>query len=378
VTDNSGALIPGATADLTSSATGVKTQTSTNSAGVYSFPNLQPGTYQLTLTKGGFKTTSRGSIDVQVASNVRVDIALEVGEVTQTAEVTAETPVLQTQDASLGATIEGRAAPDMPLNGRNVYGLVGLVAGAVPQAGTSQAPLSPFAAANFQIGGGGANQSSSTLDGAPLNVNYLHLTALVPTQDAIQEFRVQTNNLGPEYGNFLGGVMNMASKSGGDSFHGSAYEFIRNKVLNANTWFNNHYGTERPAFTQNQYGVTVGGPIHQKTTFFFFSWEGLGLRQGLSLTSTQPTPDELGGDFTALLPDTKIVNPVSGQQYMGCNGNQPNVICPSELNAAGTEMTKSLYAPSNRPGLVNNYSINAASGGKLQPIQWQGRSGNQP
>ena len=142
VTDNTGALVPGANVDLTNSATGVKTQTTTNGAGLYTFPNLQPGTYQLTFTKTGFKTTSRGSIDVQVASNLRVDIALAVGTVTETAEVAAETPILQSQDASLGNTIEGRAVTDMPLNGRNVYALVSLVPGAVPQNGTTQAPVS--------------------------------------------------------------------------------------------------------------------------------------------------------------------------------------------------------------------------------------------
>jgi hypothetical protein len=155
VTDNSGAVVPGVTVDLTGSATGVKTQTATNAAGAYSFPNLQPGTYQLTFTKSGFKTTSHGLIDVQVASNLRVDVPLEVGEVTETAEVTSETPVLQTEEASLGHTIEGRAVTEMPLNGRSVYGLVGLVPGAVPQGGTSQSPSGQnvFGAGNFQIGG---------------------------------------------------------------------------------------------------------------------------------------------------------------------------------------------------------------------------------
>ena len=366
VVESTGNLLPGVAVTLTNSTTGVATQGKTNGDGVYSFPNLQPGTYQLTFAKDGFKTGSRGSIDVQVAAVVRVDMTLEVGTITETVQVSGGSPALQTENASLGATIEGRAVTDMPLNGRNVYGLVGLVPGAVPQNGTQQSPSGQnvFGAGNFSIGGGGANQASSTLDGAPLNTNYLHNTALVPTQDSIAEFRVQTNNLGPEYGNFLGGVMNMVSKSGGDDYHGTAYEFIRNKVLNANTYFNNQLGTPRPAFTQNQYGVTLGGPIHPKTTFFFFSWEGFALRQGISFTATEPTAAELGGDFSALLP-TPIVNPVTGQQYMGCNGGQPNVICPSALNTAGTTMVKSLYPASNRPGLINNYSINSATGGNF-------------
>ncbi len=365
VVDPAGSLLTGATVTLTNSATGVAIHNTTGNDGLYSFPNLQPGTYQLTFTKNGFKTTTQGPIDVQVASSVRVDLAMAVGSVSETTEVSAEAPALQTESASLGAVIQGRAVTEMPLNGRNVYALVGLVPGAVPQNGTSQSPSGQnvFGAGNFSIGGGGANEGSSTLDGAPLNTNYLHITALVPTQDAIAEFKVQTNNLGPEYGDFLGGVMNMVTKSGGDSFHGSAYEFIRNKVLNANTYFNNQLGTPRPAFTQNQYGVTLGGPIHPKTTYFFFSWEGFALRQGISFTSTQPTAAELGGDFSALT--TPIVNPVTGQQYMGCNGGQPNVICPSALNTAGTTMVKSLYPVSNRPGLINNYSINSATGGNF-------------
>jgi carboxypeptidase family protein len=364
VTDSTGAVVLGATVNLTNSATGVKTQTATNGDGVYSFPNIQPGTYQLTITQSGFKTTTRDSIDVQVASSVRVDIALAVGNATETAEVSAEAPILQTEEGSLGATIEGRAVTDMPLNGRNIYGLVGLVPGAVPQSGTSQGATGEniFAYGNFQIGGGGANESSSTLDGAPLNTIYLHGTALVPTQDAVAEFKVQTNNLGPEYGDFLGGVMNMVSKSGTDGFHGTAYEFIRNKVLNANGWFANHNSLPRVPFTQNEYGLTAGGPIVPKKTFFFFSWEGFGLRSGVTITGTQPNTAEMAGDFTALLP-TPINDPTTGKQFMGCNGNQPNVICNNRLDKGALAIINSLYTIVPGPTIANNFAINSSSGG---------------
>jgi len=369
VTDNSGGLVPAATVGLTNIATGVKTQTATSGLVAYSIPSLQPGTYRLTFTKPGFKVSSSGAVDVQVASNVRVDIALEVGNVTETEEVTAEAPILQTEESSLGAAIEGRAVTDMPLNGRNIYGLVGLVPSAVPQSGTSQGASGEniFAYGNFQIGGGGANESSSTLDGAPLNTIYLHGTALVPTQDAVAEFKVQTNNLGPEYGDFLGGVMNMVSKSGTDSYHGTAYEFIRNKVLNANGWFANHDSLPRVPFTQNEYGLTVGGPIVPKKTFFFFSWEGFGLRSGVTVTGLQPTTAEMAGDFSGLLAGaspTKITDPTTGKQFMGCNGNQPNVICSKRLDPGALAIINSLYtivpgAATNNP----NYAANASSGG---------------
>lgn len=363
VTDSSGAVVPGATVELTNSGTGVKTRATTNGAGSYLFPNLQPGTYQVAFTKSGFQASSRGSIDVQVASMMRIDVALAVGDVTETTEVTSEAPILQSEDASLGSAIEGRAVTEMPLNGRNIYNLVGLVPSGVPQSGTQNAPTGQniFAAGNFQIGGGGANESSSTFDGAPLNTIYLHLTALVPTQDVVDEFKVQTNNLGPEYGDFLGGVMNMVSKSGTDSFHGAAYEFIRNKILNANGWFANHAGLSRVPFTQNQYGANIGGPIIPKKTFFFFSWEGFGLRSGVTTSGTIPNTAEMNGDFSAL--SGKIVDPLTGQQFMGCNGNQPNVICKTRLSQSSLAIIRSEYNIFSGQAVANNYATNTSSGG---------------
>jgi len=137
-----------------------------------------------------------------VQSAVRIDVAMQVGDVNQVVEVTALTPLLQTENASLGQVVESRRVLEAPLNGRNIYGLVALVPGVVPggQSGTTPTGTNPFAWGNYQIGGGQANQSGAYIDGAPVNVSYINLTSLVPTQDAIQEFRVQTNNLGPEFG----------------------------------------------------------------------------------------------------------------------------------------------------------------------------------
>jgi hypothetical protein len=131
---------------------------------------------------------------------------------------------------------------------------VALIPGVVPggQSGTTPTGTNPFAWGNYQIGGGQSNQSAAYIDGASVNVSYVNLTSLVPTQDAIQEFRVQTNNLGPEFGRMAGGAINLTTRSGSNEFHGSLYEFLRNKVLNANTFFNNRAGVARPAFTQNQ------------------------------------------------------------------------------------------------------------------------------
>src|SRR5262249_45195935 len=227
-------------------------------------------------------------------------VSMQVGDVNQVIEVAAQTPLLQTENASLGQVVDSRKVLEAPLNGRNIYSLVGLVPGVVPggQSGTTPTGTNPFAWGNYQIGGGQSNQHASYIDGASVNVAYINLTSLVPTQDAIQEFRVQTNNLGPEFGRMSGGAINLTTRSGTNQFHGSLYEFLRNKVLNSNTFFNNRAGISRPAFTQNQYGGRVGGPVQKDKTFFFFSYEGFKLRQGASYTYTVPTDAQRAGDFT--------------------------------------------------------------------------------
>ncbi len=291
VTDATGAVVPEVSVTLTNIGTAERRTMQTDAGGNYLFVNLVPGRYRLEMQKEGFKRFTREPIVVEVQAAVRIDAALEVGEVTQTVEVRAETPLMQTENASLGQVVEARKVLEMPLNGRNVLNLVTLVPGVVPQGQSMQNPTgtNPFAWGNYQIGGGQANQSAAYLDGGPVNVSYINLTALVPTQDSIQEFRVQTNNLGAEFGRFAGGVVNLTTKSGTNSFHGTAYEFLRNKALNANTFFNNRAGIERPAFTQNQFGANLGGPIVRDKLFFFGSYEGFRLRQGQSFTYTVPT-----------------------------------------------------------------------------------------
>src|SRR6266478_1901398 len=226
----------------------------------------------------------------------------------ETVEVTSEVPLLQSETQSLGQVVEQRSVTELPLNGRNPLALVGLVPGVVqqgtPSAGNSSAgnPVgaNPFALGDFQIGGGMAGQSQILIDGVPTNGAYLNVVTVIPTQDAIEEFKVQTNNLGPEYGRFAGGVINLSTKSGTNSFHGSAYEFLRNKVLNANDFFANRGGVKRPPFTQNQFGANVGGPVLKNKLFFFSSYEGFRQRKGSILTTWVPTAAERTGDFSQI------------------------------------------------------------------------------
>jgi hypothetical protein len=160
---------------------------------------------------------------------------------------------------------------------------------------------------NYQVNGALAGQSVIYLDGAPLNNAFVSQVTILPTQDSVQEFKVQTNNLGPEWGRFGGGVMNFTTKSGTNKINGGAYEYLRNKALNANTFFNNQAGIPVGAFTQNQYGLYAGGPAYlphiydgRNKTFWFASWEGFRLRQGTTAVTTVPRTAQRGGDFSNL------------------------------------------------------------------------------
>jgi len=308
VTDSSGASIADAAVTLTNLDNGEKRAIQSDSSGNYAFPNIPPGRYKLEGEKAGFKKFAQEPILVQIESGLRVNIVLAVGSQTETVEVTSEVPLLQTETQSLGQVVEQRSVTELPLNGRNPLALVALTPGVVPQgqpsAGNSSlgnpVGANPFALGDFQIGGGMSGQSQVLIDGVPTNGAYLNVVTVVPTQDAIEEFKVQTNNLGPEYGRFAGGVINLSTKSGTNALHGGVYEFIRNKVLNANDFFANEAGTARPPFTQNQFGGNAGGAIIKDKLFFFGGYEGFRLRKGSIFTTWVPTAAERTGDFSGV------------------------------------------------------------------------------
>src|SRR3984885_3568411 len=277
VADASGSAVPDAQVTLTSTATSAKQTYTTGGDGLYSFVNLNPGDYRLDVEKAGFKHYKRESVFVQVQQNIRIDIALEVGAVNQTVEVTAETPLLQPTDTSLGQVVDERKTNEIPLNGRNVFSLITLSPAAIAggsgsgsATGGSQVGPNPFSWGNYQVGGSFGNESAESIDGQPVNIGYINLPVLIPDQDAISEFKVQYNNLGPEWGKFAGGIVNLSTKGGTNQYHGEAYEYLRNKVLNAKPFF----VSSNPPYVQNQFGGTVGGPVIKDHTFFFFAYDG--------------------------------------------------------------------------------------------------------
>jgi hypothetical protein len=347
VTDPSGAVIPGATVNVTNIGTAEKRTVITDSAGNFRFVNLIPGHYRVEVEMPNFKHYTREVIAVEVGADIRIDAKLEIGSPTEVVTVTSQTPLLQTDTASLSQVVESRTVTEMPLNGRNVMNLIALTPGVIPQGSSSGSALgnqhgatysNPAGWGNYQIGGGAAGQSAQFLDGVPLNVSLNNGIVLMPTQDAIQEFRVSTNSVSPEFGRFAGGVVNMASKSGANELHGTAYEFLRNRVFNANNFFGNKTGTARPEWTQNQYGAAVGGPIKKDKMFFYTSWEGWSLRLGDPIYARVPTLamraqceascSAIGKAFYSMYAQPNIAaDPVTSYNFSangpsGSNGNQ--------------------------------------------------------
>ncbi len=339
ITDSTGATLPNASVTFTNVATGAVSKVDTNGQGIYRVSGLLPGTYNATATMTGFKTSVREGVDLQIEAQVTLDYSLNVGAASDVVTVNADSSILETTSPTISQVIEGRQVQDTPLNGRNTMNLVTLTPGVVPQGGTSGAASNnsnggAFTNANsfgnYQIAGGLAGQSSVYLDGAPLNVLFANSVTFVVTQDAVQEFRVESSVVNPQYGQFGGGVVSFGTKPGGNRLHGTLYEYFRNTIFNANNFFNNQFAIGRPKFNQNQFGATIGGPIMKDKVFFFISYEGYRLAQGVINQGRVPTQAELNGDFTA---DPKISNPVTGQQVQ-CGGVLNKFCIGAPVNSA--------------------------------------------
>lgn len=386
ITDQSGAALAGTTVVLTNVGTGEQRQVQTGSTGEYRIPNLVPGTYRVEVEQAGFKKAIRDNIEVNVSGVARVDIAMQLGEVTQNIEVEAVAPLLQTESANLSQVVNTRAVVDLPVNGRNLLNLTALVPGVVPQGGTEGNAVTGkniFSAGNYQIGGGQANQGAVYYDGVPANSALGNLVNMVPSPESVSEFRVQTNSNSSEYGRYAGGVINISSKSGTNEFHGSAYEYFRNTVLNANSFFANANGTGKQPFHQNQYGLTLGGPIKSNKLFFFTGWEGYRSRQGNNWLGTVPLPEMYGGDFSNYRDASNAIVPIYDPlTQCGAHGNgacatgqvvqrQPfpdNIIPATRINPVSARLLAfPLFAAPNQEGQqythTYNYSVMASQGG---------------
>src|SRR5882757_1313328 len=319
ITDPNKALITDAKVTVINSGTGVHYQGLTNEAGTYYVSNLPPGRYRIEVEKIGFKAVIQSGLILHVQDALEVNFEMTLGSASESVTVEGELPPLDTESSTVGTVVEQRVANELPLNGRNVFNLIVLAPSVIPQGSSTGTPVgvNPFGWGNYQVSGSFGNQSAEYLDGQPLNIGYINLPVLIPTQDSIQEFKIQTSNLGAEWGKFSGGVTNLRTKGGTNYLHGAVYEYLRNAIFNANNYFLSANGKPRPPWVQNQFGGQVGGPSHlvryngRPKTFWFLSWEGFRLRTGIPFTATVPTDAERQGDFSAI--NTQIVDPCASQ-----------------------------------------------------------------
>jgi Carboxypeptidase regulatory-like domain len=327
VKDPSGALTPGAAITATNMATNVTRSTVTNSSGIYSFPDMIPGTYQVKAAASGFETIIKTDIELQVQQTARIDFTLAVGQATQTVEVSASGELLATEGATVGTVIEEKRITELPLNGRSFFSLVqlspavsygfGAPAQASNREGGSRAGLT------ISLAGSRATWSNYTLDGITNTDIDFNLYILLPSVDALQEFKVQTGIYPAEFGRELGQV-NVSTKPGGNSYHGTAFDFLRNNVLDARPYdflassrnARNPSPVNQP-FRQNQYGGTLSGPIwipkifNGKNRLFFMSnYEGFKSRTTGNSTATTLTARMRGGDFSVDANGVGVASPL--------------------------------------------------------------------
>jgi hypothetical protein len=351
VTDTSGGVIANAAVKIVDEATGLSYETLTNNSGEFVRPALRPSKYTVTVTAPGFKKAEQKGIQLTAGERTGVQLTLTVGDVGQTVEVTAAAPLLQTETTNVGATVNTRAMQDLPLGGqRNFAYLARLSPGVVPaEPGARDAANGGFSANGVRSNG----QNNFLLNGVDNNINtidFLNQTAYAigPSVEAISEMNVITNGYNAEYGRAAGGVVNVNLKSGTNGLHGSLFEILQNKVLDANRWENNLAGVPRGPFRQNQFGATAGAPIIKNKLFIFGDYQGTriassgGSVQGLGYGGflTIPTAAMKKGDFSSLLGPVIGTDPVTGASI-----NQGTIYDPKTTvyNSAGVPISRTPF-----------------------------------
>jgi hypothetical protein len=298
VTDQKGAVIPNATVTARNRATSFERTTQTDSEGNYQIAALPVGNYSVEVKVQGFKTNTADLVQVEVARTVVQNFQLEVGDITQQVQVTSESPVIETATTSVGTVINQRTVQEIPLNGRHFVDLGLLIPGSVtpPQNGFLTAPLRGQGSFAFNTAGNREDTVNFMINGVNLNDMVQNQITFQPSINTVQEFKVDNSTFSAEYGRNSGAIVNIATRSGSNEYHGEFFEFFRNEALDARNFFD----AKKPPFKRNQFGFNIGGPVNfphfgeggpylsykgKNRTFFFFSYEGLRQRQGLTLTS---------------------------------------------------------------------------------------------
>jgi Carboxypeptidase regulatory-like domain/TonB dependent receptor-like, beta-barrel len=405
VRDSTGAVLPNVTVTATEMNTGIKATVKSRNDGNYVITPLQIGTYSVTAEASGFQAETRQNIVLNVQQNQRLDFQLHVGSVAQTAQVTSEAPLLETESASLGDVVAAQQVEELPLNGRRYTDLAALTSGVAkviegPVNGGST-PTNGNAGGSFAVNGTRGDQNNFILDGIDNNSNDNGDVAVLSSVDAIAEFKIETSNYSPEFGRSGGAVINASTKSGTNKFHGELWEFFRNDALDARLYFESP-NSPKALYQQNQFGGTFGGPIKKDKAFFFVDYEGTRIHQNQVDIVSVPTVAGPGtsnegiGDFSGILgPQSSVCgsdgaspcvdalgrpvftneiydpsttrtlaggvvrdgfgfDPVTGLPIAG----KANIIPSNRLNTVGMNYA-SLYPAPNQPGTADNYLVNA-------------------
>jgi hypothetical protein len=383
VTDSSGAVIPEAEVTITNVDTNVPRVTTTTTSGDYAITGLLPGRYSVSVKKSGFRAANISAFELKVDQKARVDVALQVGEVTQTVSVEEAAPLLESESSSVGQVIDNKRVVDLPLNGRLFLDLVTLAPGVTYTKSNSESfqevrEVGRRVTFQYSVGGARAQDTNFLLNGAANTEPDFNTFASVPTIDEIQEFKVMTNSYTAELGRGSSQI-NATTKSGTNTFHGTGYEFFRNDALDAKNYFTDPLagpGTPKPPLRYNQFGGTGGGKIFKDKTFFFASYEGLRRKTGSVSTATVPTQNAVNGDLsdygipiymphtTGLLANGQVTNLFYPNNNMpaGCfnpdpttNIPWPNMRIPSQcINPAMAKFLSGYTPLPNQPGLRNN------------------------
>ncbi|MBM3811372.1 MAG: carboxypeptidase regulatory-like domain-containing protein, partial [Acidimicrobiia bacterium] len=295
IRDTTGGVIPTAAVVIVNTGTNLRTEVHSDEHGYYIAPLLQPGSYRVEVSSSGFKKYVQEGIILQVNQQARVDVALAVGEVTESVMVSADAVTLETTTSGIGKVVDNRRIVDLPLNTRNVYSLVFLTPGLAGTVGNNYGDM------RYSVNGARVRTMDTLIDG----VTATHATvtggsgiSVFPSVDAIEEFKVMGSNYPAEFGRSQGNVLNVIFKSGTNQIHGSAYEFLRNSVLDSNNFFDNRIGRKLSSFKRSQFGGTISGPIKSDKTFFMGAYEGLRSNNFANRVFTVPTELERRGDFT--------------------------------------------------------------------------------
>ncbi len=361
ITDPSGAVVPGAKVTIIALATNQQRTLTTDDSGRYSSGPLPPAEYRVEVELKGFKHLISGSIVLQVQQAAVMNLTMEVGGVQEEVRVTTAPPLIQTADASAGSVIGEQSVANLPLNGRDYLQLSLLSEGALPPPGQGRTAVGANGGGNSRAGGftaGGARtiDNNYLLDGFDNNVDDTGFDSdqaeiIKPSVDAIQEFKVQTSSYPAQFGRAAGGVVNLTLKSGSNRFHGTAYDYLRNEVLDAENYFT--VGA-KPPYKRNDYGFSVGGPFKRNKIFFFFAWENLVLRESFVDVNTIPTTAMRTGDFSAL--SVPIYDPLTYNSATNTRQPFPGNIIPSNRFDSVAEQLINLYPTPQNGKLSNNYT----------------------